>query len=311
MNLELLFDPKKTSQLFGHDKSFNLLKSLIDTNKLPKVMLLSGKKGSGKSTLVNHLMFYIFDRKNYETKNKKVLDINNFHLQFRENIFQNILYISGASFDKVKIDDIRKLKSQILQKPLNDKKRYIIFDDIELFNINSLNALLKVIEEPSVKNNFILINNQVKPLIDTIKSRCSEIKISVNAKERIEIIRKLFEFFKQKRSFKSEILDATPGSYIKFNYLFDKNDIDLNNSYIENIKILVTMYKKEKKQDYIDLLAFYTDYYLKSLRLKKIYKDDVIYKNRSYILKSINDFYLYNLNQITLINNLKNNILNE
>ena len=71
MNLELLFDPKKTSQLFGHDKSFNLLKSLIDTNKLPKVMLLSGKKGSGKSTLVNHLMFYIFDRKNYETKNKK------------------------------------------------------------------------------------------------------------------------------------------------------------------------------------------------------------------------------------------------
>ena len=311
MNLELLFDPKKTSQLFGHDKTFDLLRDLVDINKLPKVMLLSGKKGIGKSTLINHLMFYIFDRKNYEIKNKKVLDINSFHLQFRENIFQNILYISGASFDKVKIEDIRKLKSQILQKPLNDKKRYIIFDDIELFNINSLNALLKIIEEPSIKNNFLLINNQAKPLIDTIKSRSSEIKISLNANEMTEITSKLFEFFKQKRYFDSEILNVTPGSYIKFNYLVDKNDINLNNNYIENIKIFVTLYKKEKIQDYIDLLAFYTDYYFNTLRLKKIYEDDVIYKNRSYILKSINDFYLYNLNQNTLINNLKNNILHE
>ena len=29
-----------------------------------------------------------------------------------------------------------------------DNKRFIILDDVELFNINSINALLKVIEEP-------------------------------------------------------------------------------------------------------------------------------------------------------------------
>ena len=34
-----------------------------------------------------------------------------------------------------------------------NKPRFIIFDDVELFNNNSLNALLKIIEEPS-KNNF-------------------------------------------------------------------------------------------------------------------------------------------------------------
>ena len=30
--------------------------------------MLSGQKGSGKSTLINHLLFYIFDKNNYDEK---------------------------------------------------------------------------------------------------------------------------------------------------------------------------------------------------------------------------------------------------
>ena len=41
--------------------------------------------------------------------------------------------------------------------------RFIIFDDVELFNHNSLNALLKLIEEPTKKNYFLLINNKSRP----------------------------------------------------------------------------------------------------------------------------------------------------
>ena len=58
-----------------------------------------------------------------------------------------------------------------------DKDRFIILDDIELFNLNSLNALLKIIEEPTQKNYFILINNKTRPLLETLKSRALEIKI--------------------------------------------------------------------------------------------------------------------------------------
>ena len=60
----------------------------------------------------------------------------------------------------IKVDDIRNLKSKILQSSIIDKDRFIILDDVELFNINSLNALLKIIEEPNKKNYFILINNK-------------------------------------------------------------------------------------------------------------------------------------------------------
>ena len=42
--------------------------------KDPKVLLFSGKKGSGKSTLINHFLYSIFDNENYD---KKLSYINN------------------------------------------------------------------------------------------------------------------------------------------------------------------------------------------------------------------------------------------
>ena len=68
----------------------------------------------------------------------------------------NIIYISGADFSSVKVDDVRNLKSRILKSTISDKDRFIVFDDIELFNQNTTNALLKIIEEPAKKNYFFL-----------------------------------------------------------------------------------------------------------------------------------------------------------
>ena len=64
--------------------------------------------------------------------------------------FPNIIYLSGNNFKNIKIEDIRDLKS-LLKTTILNKERFIVLDDIELFNINSLNALLKIIEEPCKK----------------------------------------------------------------------------------------------------------------------------------------------------------------
>ena len=78
-----------------------------------------------------------------------------------------------------------------MQSSIIDKDRFVILDDIELFNINSLNALLKIIEEPGNNNYFVLINNKTKPLLDTIKSRTLDVKIILSEDDRITIIKKL------------------------------------------------------------------------------------------------------------------------
>ncbi len=118
--------------------------------------MLSGLKGTGKSTLINHFLFSIFDSQNYNRSKNTLSDTSIFYKKFRDSIFQNILYVKGSYYKSLKVEDIRNLKSVIQQSSMIDSDRFIVLDDIELFNANSLNALLKIIEEPSKKNYFIL-----------------------------------------------------------------------------------------------------------------------------------------------------------
>ena len=104
-----------------------------------------------------------------------------------------------------------------------------MLDDIETFNTNSLNAILKIIEEPADNNFFILINNKTKPLLETIKSRCLELKIFFDFKKKENISNFLFEYFKQNKIFKHNIIDVSPGLFLKYNYIFtEKKSIFLD-----------------------------------------------------------------------------------
>ena len=154
MNYPIYFDSKNSNNLFGLNKNFKFLSNLYLEKNLPKVLMFTGNKGVGKATLVNHFLHSIFDERNYNKNNLTFQQNTIFGSQLRNNFFQNIIYINGADFKSVKIEDIRNLKKKILQSTISSKERFIIFDDIELFNHNSLNALLKIIEEPSEKNYF-------------------------------------------------------------------------------------------------------------------------------------------------------------
>ena len=237
MNLTDFFNPKKTLKLFGLDNEFDFLKNLLLKEKLPKVLLLSGKKGSGKYTLVNHLMLFFFDKKNYDLNSRQIIDKNFIYFQFLENTFPNIIYLNGLDYKNAKIENIRELKNQLLKSSLSDKKRFIILDDVESFNNNSLNALLKIIEEPSEKNYFILINNNSKPILETIKSRCLEVKIILSNTDKEKIKTSLLDYFDQISILHNNSLDISPGNFLKFNYIIKQQDIRLEEGYIVNLSI--------------------------------------------------------------------------
>ena len=180
-------NPKNSLVLFGLDEQFDFLLNLYNLKKFPKVLMLKGKKGNGKFTLVNHFLSYVFDQDSYDIKNKTILANSTYYRQYMSDVFPNIIYLSGDYYKNIKVDDIRDLKSKILTTAMNNKNRFIILDDIELFNTNSLNALLKIIEEPTSNNHFILINNETKPLIETINSRSLELKITLDKKMKTKI----------------------------------------------------------------------------------------------------------------------------
>ena len=108
----VFFNAKNSLNLFGLEENLKFLLNLYNKKKLPKVLMLTGAKGSGKSTLINHFLFSIFDSDNYNEKNLNLSINSSFLKQFKNDIFSNIIYINGSDFKSIKIDDIRDLKNK-------------------------------------------------------------------------------------------------------------------------------------------------------------------------------------------------------
>ena len=308
MNNPIFFDSKNSLSLFGLDKNFEFISKIYSNQNLPRVIMFSGNKGTGKATLINHFLYSIFDIENYDLENLNTSGNSIFLKQFQNNIFSNIIYISGADFKSMKIEDIRNLKKIILQSTISNKDRFIIFDDIELFNHNSLNALLKTIEEPSKKNYFFLINNKSKPLLETIKSRAIEIKIFLDESQRLEIIDKLVSYYKLDLVLNPKSSQLSPGNFVKYNHICKEHDILPTNDFVENLTLLINLYKKNKDILYINLAFFIGNCYFQHLKKNNLFKNDKIFEIKNYIFSSLNSFMLYNINQNTLINAINDKI---
>ena len=302
MNYPIFFDTKNSLKLYNLKENFRFISELYSKKNLPKVLMFSGNKGSGKSTLINHFLYSIFDIENYDKETFSIIQKSSFLKQFQNNIFSNIIYINGADYKSVKIEDIRNLKKQILKSTISKKDRFIILDDIELFNLNSLNALLKIIEEPSQKNYFFLVNNKSKPLIETIKSRALEIKIILKEKQRLEIIDKLVNFYKLDLILDPKTSQLSPGNFVKFNFICKEYDISPTNNFVKNLSFLLTLYKKKKDILIINLLFYLADQYFKYIKDKNLLKNDKIFEIKNYIINNLNKFILYNINENSFIN---------
>ena len=293
-----------STKLVSLDRFFNEMIDLYKSNKFPKSLLLNGKKGIGKFTLVLHFLNYIFtqgEKKTYNFKDK-IIDIDSvFYKQLLNKTNQDVLFIKAEENKNIKIEDIRNLKSILSRSSLSNKPRFIIIDEVEFINDNSANALLKSIEEPTNNNYFILINNQQADLIKTISSRCLVSNIFLNNSERNEIINYLLKENNTKNLLDSKN-DLTPGLFIEFNEIYRKLNIDKNEYIINTINKLLNTYKKNKDKTLINLILFLIDRYFIKLITADERKLDFLLKIKSDIIKNINDFIYYNLNINSVLN---------
>ncbi len=155
-------------KLIGHETYLEKFVTLYENNELPSKILLSGRKGIGKSLLAEKFLY-------------KIYNSNNDYELIKNKSHPNVLNIKKNNDKKnIEIDQIREIIKFTNQSSFNNKSRFIIIDDVEFLNINSSNALLKNLEEPNQNVFFILIFNAEKFLIDTIKSRCIEFKLNID-----------------------------------------------------------------------------------------------------------------------------------
>tara|TARA_B100000767_G_C19702437_1_gene509035 strand:- start:40 stop:978 length:939 start_codon:yes stop_codon:yes gene_type:complete len=274
--------PSENTQLYGMNNFFNEIVNLYNVNKMPNKILLSGKKGLGKSTLAYHIVNYIFSI-NEDFK----YDLNKFSIHKENKSFKLVhsnshpnFYLIDLLSDKKNIDinQVREMITYTNKSSFNNMPRFILIDNVENLNKNSINALLKIIEEPNENIYFILINNNEKYILPTLKSRCLTFKICFTFNESILITNQILNV---------NIFDLI--SYDLINYYNSPGDIVnlIDFSIVNNIDL--------KKTNLINLLNFLID--------NGHYKKNVIVK---YLLVNlINLFFLKKYK----ISNTKNSLL--
>ena len=153
--------PINQTNLFSLDNYLSEFIDLYKKKRLPTKILLSGDKGLGKSTLALHLVNYILsinEEYPYIVKESKINPDNKSYKLVINGSNPNLLLVDILSEKKnIDINQIRELINNLNKSSFNTKERFIIIDNIETLNIYSINALLKVLEEPPSNTYFICL----------------------------------------------------------------------------------------------------------------------------------------------------------
>ena len=301
------FDPLLNPKLLALDEQFDQLINLYENNKFPKVLLLNGKKGLGKFTLINHFLNYLFTKNEKEKKyniTKKEINTNSkFYSSLLNQTSQEILFLKAEENKNIKIEDVRNLKQIISNTSLIDQPRFIIIDEVEYLNGNSANALLKILEEPSLNNFFILINNQQSDLLKTISSRCLAENIFMPYNKKKDVIDYLINL-NQIKNIIIEDKSLTPGTFIKFNYICEKYEITNEQSLEYKLNLLLNLYKKDKDKAFISLIYYFIDIHFLKMIKDRSMKTDYLLKRKSMIFENLDNLTKYNLNISSVLNDI-------
>ena len=145
------YRPSSLDELIGQSDAVQLINEQIKNNNLSHAYLFSGPRGVGKTSLARIIATTIGC--------DPVFDITE---------------IDAASHNKV--DDVRELNDSvnfIASSP--GKKRVFILDEVHMLSNAASNAFLKTLEEPPDHVIFILATTEPDRVIETIRSRTTQI----------------------------------------------------------------------------------------------------------------------------------------
>ena len=307
--------PSENIKLYGMSHFFNEIINLYNKKLMPNKILLSGKRGLGKSTLAYHLINYILSSNEefkYDIQNYNIKEENRSFKLLRNNSHPNF-YLIDIVDDKKSIDvaQIRDMITYANKSCFNDMPRFILIDNVENLNVNSTNALLKIIEEPNEGLFFILINNNEKYILPTLKSRCLTFKINFTFNETINVTnllvkKNIFEIMN------NDLINyySTPGELVSLINFAEEKKIDLNNfNLIALINLFIdnSYYKKNKLVKKL-LINFIELFFLKKYQLS-LKKNNLLNSHKKFLDKIYN-MEMFNLDEESLFLEFKKDLLN-
>ena len=158
------YRPQKFDQIIGQSHIIDTLINSIKLNRIAHGYLLSGIRGSGKTTVAR-----VFSKTlNCLSDNKPCNKCQNCQ-EIKESRSLDVIELDGAS--NRGIDEIREIKETVKYPPVSSAYKIFIIDEVHMLTKEAFNALLKTLEEPPNNVIFILATTDSHKIPDTILSR--------------------------------------------------------------------------------------------------------------------------------------------
>ena len=148
-----MVNPSDISNLPWLEPYKEQIKNLINNHKLPRVILLHGPEGMGKSILADDIANII-------------------------NPAANNIPVFGQDNTKITVDDIRDIIDRAQRTTDAGHYNVFVIKNCENMASAAANALLKTLEENNENNYFILTTDNYNKILPTILSRCFKIAVS-------------------------------------------------------------------------------------------------------------------------------------
>ena len=183
-------------KLFGQERAVSFLKSSLKKKQIASSYLFSGREGLGKKLLARQFtQSLICEEENIFTPCNCVSCE-----KIASDIHPDVKWIGSDEGERfIKIEDIRRLQSWAMLRPLEARRKVFIINRAERLTEEAANAFLKTLEEPPPDTHIILLTDNSFRLSDTILSRLLEVRLSPLSFDRLcEILHSEFLYLNTK-----------------------------------------------------------------------------------------------------------------
>jgi DNA polymerase-3 subunit delta' len=173
---DFFFYFKIMQNLSWHKNIIEQIRLMQDQERLPHGLLLRGPEGIGKQNLSMNIAREVLclPRSEADSNLTKAREL------FDSRSHPDLYVITRLEEKKdISIDQVREVRERLSTTSHQGGWKVCVIYPAERMNKNSMNALLKILEEPTPKTMFILVSHIPKMLLATIMSRCHIMNVPV------------------------------------------------------------------------------------------------------------------------------------
>ncbi len=165
------YRPQRFKDLIGQPHVVKALQNALEMNKLYPALIFSGMKGVGKTSTARILAKALNCEKGIS---REPCNECRFCREITSDKSSDYIEIDGASNNGV--EEVRRLRETVRYKPLQNRYRVVVIDEVHMLSNSAWNALLKTVEEPPEHTYFIMATTDFHKIPATIVSRCQHLE---------------------------------------------------------------------------------------------------------------------------------------